>query len=135
MVEISALGIDPELRDGGVWFTPAPRSPEFQVKIRSTHSTIAKKAARAIDDPELILGFRDDPKNPEARVKAADALCQVYIVDWRGIEDGGEPIPWSSAVGAQWFSREDWIPMLLDTMSAVSDHSRFSKRIRDDAGN
>lgn len=127
MVDISTLGMDPDLRDNGVWVTPEPMFPEFQVKLRSVLSELAQKAARAIDDPELILGFVNDPKNPAGRQKAADGLSECYVVDWRGITEGDEPLPWSTATGKQWFGREDWLHILQACLRECSNHGRFAR--------
>lgn len=127
MADLSLLGIDPELRDNGAWATPNPLYPDFQVKIRSTQSTVVKTVAKNIDAPELLIGIIQDEDNPEARAKFVQVLVEAYITDWKGADtpDTGEPIPWSIETGKAYFGRDTWWHMVKYLAQYANNHSNY----------
>jgi hypothetical protein len=133
MGNINEFRVDLELEKEGAWvsFTDEIElriarhgNPKFQDAIRK--ETERRKAVLNVKE------LSEDMKVDVQKVAASEAI----LVDWRGLEDDGEAVPYTSEMALRYFRdpelRVFWQFVL---MQSIEDSNYRKDRIKADAGN
>lgn len=88
--------------DEGVWVGDFADAPELELKVVGLRSNAARKAT---DEKHAKMRKRNRGKalTSEQLVQCTkEVLHEVVLKDWRGIKDGGKPVPYDRALAKQW---------------------------------
>lgn len=90
--------------ENGAWVGGFDDVPGVEIKVIGTTSRTFRKAINA-----KIEAARADnkgaPVSPELIADlVAEAMGEVAILDWRGITNDGEPVPFSRELAKQWMT-------------------------------
>lgn len=98
-MDLSKTRVDVARTKRGEWVKGIPGLGDIEVMVRGSNSPQFRlaqaKAQRAIPREARREGGLIDPEAADAALGAA--LAEGVLLDWRNVEDGGEPVPYSAA--------------------------------------
>lgn len=130
MVDIVRDRLDKQLAQDGIW----KEIEGFgEVKLRRWNNPEYRKLGVELRDlklEELGLGPEGTMDDETAFKVMVETACHTVIVDWRGIESDGEPLPYSPEVGIAVFNDEDdaWRDEFYLIVAAASDRNNYVQK-------
>lgn len=132
MVDVNRLRLDAELEVDGVWHNLGDGAefklarlgnPRFVAEYQKVAGPYREQAQRKTLPPE---------KQQELMIVA---FCRAVLVDWRGLEENGAPLPYSSKKAIELFSQPEF-RVLLDRLFALSqdDENYRARTLETDLG-
>lgn len=133
MVDLVRDKLDFKKSNDGVWV----KIRDFgEVKIRRWNNPEYRKTALVLreakleelgKDPDFILS---EEESYDIMVKAA---CQDVILDWKGIESDGQPVPYSQELASSTFLDPDeaWKDQFYDIVAAANERAKFVRERRE----
>ena len=129
-MDINNLALDQKKMRDGVW-RKHPLAPDARVRVRLRGCKQAREwwAENAPREGTFENGVKID-----AEWLALECLARVYLTDWEGWTDGGEPVPFSHDVASEWVhapSLEQWANV---TMGLCDDAELYRQKKAKEAG-
>lgn len=98
-MDLAKLKVDAAALEAGVWVDNIPEGGDLAFRVRPDDSVVVK-----LKSAELFRLVSYQDRDADGRLTAAKAdelkarvLAEAALVDWRGVELGGVPVPFSPA--------------------------------------
>lgn len=91
-MELSSIRQNIKAIEAGAWVKDIPGLGDIALKVRGfSNADYARRSS------ELVAGLAPHEKrDPDMQVKLArQLLLETVLIDWRGLADGGKPVPYS----------------------------------------
>lgn len=109
-MEIASLKKDASAIAGGQWVNDIPEMGDLELRVRgfSSPQVIALRSRLERSVPKSDKN-RDGSLKPEAAIRIMKrVLHEAVLLEWRGLTDGGAPVPYSSEQAGEWISNDDY---------------------------
>jgi hypothetical protein len=129
-MDITSFKRDAAGIDAGQWVGDIPNTGDLRLRVRGfTSPTVVAVRSRKERAVERKDRRRDGGLKPEAAMRVlSETLCEVVLLDWDGITDGGKPVPYSKDLAKKWLSDPNmqpfadavsWAAMVVDNGEAA----------------
>lgn len=109
-MDINSIKKDSSLIAGGQWVGDIPDFGDVRLRVRGLTSpqvvTLRSRLERAVPKNERN---RDGTLKYEANIRVfGQVLSEAVLLEWEGITDGGEPVPYTKEQAANWLTDPDF---------------------------
>lgn len=110
-MDISKLWLDTQALDSGVWIDNIPDQPGARFRVRGLSSSIYQDArdAKMRAVPDAGRDADGNVTRDEVKRIARECCAEALLLEWDGLENKGEPLPYSKALADQILSNPDAI--------------------------
>lgn len=121
-MEISQLKRDAREVDSGQWVGDLAGMGDVRLRVRGlTSQTVVAARSRKERAVPRAQRNRDGSLKVDAAIKVlGEVVAETVLLDWEGITDKGEPVPYSAELAREWCTNPDFRPFLDAVVEAAS---------------
>lgn len=112
-MDLKSAKVDGALIEAGEWVKDIPEMDNLELKVRGVGCVEFKryiaKRYRLVPKGARHRDGSIDPSLQDAI--ATDALVETILLDWRNVEEGGVPVPYSKEAARQYLTNPDYRPL------------------------
>lgn len=127
-MEIKSIKRDASRIEAGEWVAGIPQMGDLRLKVRGFGSAAYEQAVgRRIRALPVGERERDGSPTPAAMKRiTAESMHEAILLDWDGLTDDGEAVPYDSAVALIWLTDPDFLHFrqAVDYAGRVVDNGR-----------
>ena len=111
-MDLQSLKRDTAAIDGGQWVDDIPGMGNIRLKVRglSSPQVVAYRARLERAVPKQQRNRDGSVKTAKAMEIMGQLLADKILLDWEGLEDGGEPMPYSHEAATAILTNPDFLP-------------------------
>lgn len=135
-MDINSLRRDPVRIETGEWVSEIPNMGDVRLRVRGmTSPTVI--AIRSRKERKVSREDRDRDGNikPEVAIRVfGEVLLEAVLIDWDGLTENGEPVPYSKERARAWLTDRAFLPFADAVTWAANYVDRASQEQREDIG-
>jgi hypothetical protein len=133
-VDLKDIRLDSAKIDGGDWVGDIAGFPKLRLRVRGLNSLsyqsalarLARAVPRAQRDTDGAL------KSDGAWLLQGEALAESVLLDWSGVTEGGEPVPFSKDKARELLCNRDFLTFREAVLFAAAKVGECEREAQDD---
>ena len=105
-MDISSFHTDHRASEEGAWVDNIPGAGDLRLKVRG-HKSMYVAKARGEKERKISRDQREDDGSLKPDVALAiyvEVMHEAILLDWDGLTDNGEPVPYDKKLAKEWLS-------------------------------
>lgn len=133
-MDINNFKRDTNTIEAGKWVGEIPNCGEMELKVRGMGSKLftTRVAALSRARPKSERNTDGSLKNEFAILVTGQAAAETLLLDWRGLTDDGEAVPYSKELATVWCTESDYRPFLDAVLYAATVVERGVEAVKED---